>query len=93
MGFAETMVSILCAKAGFLPLCCSLPLSPSPASWRERAGARVPGSLPLAGELLMGLRPTRASMKIQFLPLTRGRLGGGGLNPLLSEQITQGSRL
>ncbi len=27
----------------------------------------------------MGLRPTRAEVKIQSLPLTRGRLGGGCL--------------
>ena len=34
----------------------------------------------------MGLRPARAGMKIQSLPLTRGRLGGGRLSPLFSEQ-------
>ena len=38
----------------------------------------------------MGLRPTRTGMKIQSLPLTRGRLGGGRLSPLFSEQITEG---
>jgi hypothetical protein len=30
-------------------------------------------------ELFMGLRPNHARMKIQSLPLTRGRLGGGRL--------------
>ncbi len=35
----------------------------------------------------MGLRPAHARMKIQSLPLTRGRLGGGCL--LFSQQITE----
>jgi len=38
----------------------------------------------------MGLRPTRAGMKIHSLPLTRGRLGGGRLSPLFSQQIYTG---
>jgi len=38
----------------------------------------------------MGLQPTRIGMNIQSLPLTRGRLGGGRLSLLFSEQITEG---
>ncbi len=49
----------------------------------EQHGWRLFAAPPLARSLAgvsMGLRPTRAGVKIHYLPLTRGRLGGGCLS-------------
>jgi hypothetical protein len=56
--------------------------------WAMRQGTKQE---PNAGELLMGLRSTRARMKIQFL-LTRGRLGGELSDGSISEQTQTGNR-
>jgi hypothetical protein len=55
----------------------------------ENSLMRVLPSLPSTRELFMGLPPNHARMKIQSLPLTRGRLGGGRLLRLLFSQQDQ----
>ena len=85
-GSTDHSIEIVRAR-GLPPARSVADVSHPPAAYSNTSQDPIPP--PDQGELFMGLRPTGAEMKIQSLPLTRGRLGGGCL--LFSQQDRKGS--